>query len=57
MKRYNVPRIVFINKLDRLGANPWLAIDQIQSKLQLPCAAVQIPIGIEAHLEGLVDLV
>ena len=33
MKRYNVPRIVFINKLDRLGANPWLAIEQVQSKL------------------------
>ena len=57
MKRYNVPRIVFINKLDRLGANPWHAIDQIQAKLQLPSAAVQMPIGIEASLDGLIALV
>ncbi len=57
MSRYNVPRVVFINKLDRLGANPWAAIDQVQNKLQLVCAAVQIPIGLESALDGLVDLV
>lgn len=40
MKRYNVPRIIYINKLDRMGANPWTAIEQIRSRLDLNCAAV-----------------
>jgi elongation factor G len=39
MKRYNVPRIIFINKLDRMGSNPWHAIDAIRKKLNLNCAA------------------
>ena len=42
MGRYNVPRIVFINKLDRAGANPWAAIDQIRNRLDLNVAAVQV---------------
>ncbi len=45
MMRYDVPRIIFINKLDRMGANPFNAIDSIRTKLGLVCAAVQIPIG------------
>lgn len=40
MKRYNVPRLIFINKLDRMGANPWNAIESIRSRLSLTCAAV-----------------
>lgn len=43
--RYDVPRIIFINKLDRMGANPFQAIASIRTKLGLVCAAVQIPIG------------
>src|SRR5687767_9015471 len=45
MKRYKVPRLVFINKLDRMGANPWRGIADLQSMLKLNCAAVQAPIG------------
>lgn len=40
MKRYNVPRLIFINKLDRMGSNPWNAIKNIRSKLNLTVAAV-----------------
>jgi len=40
-----VPRIIFINKLDRMGANPWSAIKSIRKRLSLTVAAVQIPIG------------
>ncbi|KAG6549089.1 hypothetical protein Mapa_009315 [Marchantia paleacea] len=57
MRRYNVPRVAFINKLDRSGADPWKVIDQLKKKLKLNCAAVQYPIGLETELQGLVDLV
>lgn len=57
MKRYNVPRISFINKMDRMGANPFKAIDQINTKLKIPAAAVQVPIGAEDEFEGVVDLI
>lgn len=40
MKRYGVPRLVFINKLDRLGANPWPAIEGIRKRLNINCAAM-----------------
>ena len=56
MRRYNVPRISFINKMDRMGADPFKAIDQINTKLKLPAAAVQVPIGAEDEFEGVVDL-
>ena len=57
MKRYDVPRLIFINKLDRMGADPWNAIAQVRDRLGLTCAAVQVNIGIENGLEGCVDLV
>jgi elongation factor G len=57
MKRYNIPRLAFINKLDRMGANPWKAIDGLRNELKLPAAAVQIPIGLEGLHEGLVCLI
>jgi len=57
MKRYNVPRLVFINKLDRMGANPWSAIEGIRERLGVNAAAVQVNIGIENGLEGVVNLV
>ena len=50
MKRYNVPRVIFINKLDRMGADPWNCIDTIRDRLDLHCAAIQINIGIENGL-------
>lgn len=57
MKRYNVPRITFINKMDRMGANPWKAIEQINHKLRIAAAAVQIPIGQEDGFDGVIDLI
>lgn len=57
MKRYDVPRLVFINKLDRLGSNPWKIIDQARDKLKLNAAAVQVPLGLEEFHEGVVDII
>lgn len=57
MRRYNVPRVTFINKMDRMGADPFKAIEQLNSKLKLPAAAVQVPIGAESELKGVVDLI
>ncbi|KAG9238040.1 putative elongation factor G, mitochondrial [Amylocarpus encephaloides] len=57
MRRYNVPRISFINKMDRMGANPFKIVDQIYHKLKIPAAALQIPIGSEDTFNGVVDLI
>ncbi len=57
MTRYKVPRIVFINKCDRTGANPMRVTEQVRDKLRLNAVLMQIPIGLEAELEGVVDLV
>jgi len=57
MKRYNVPRLVFINKLDRMGADPWFCIEGLRERLGLNAAPVQVNIGIENGLQGVVDLV
>ena len=57
MKRYNIPRLSFINKMDRMGANPFKAIDQINHKLKIHAAAVQVPIGGEDTFGGVVDLI
>jgi len=57
MKRYNVPRLAFVNKLDRAGANPTRVIGAMREKLFLNAAAVQVPIGLEDQHKGVVDLV
>ncbi|WP_163338637.1 elongation factor G [Desulfopila sp. IMCC35008] len=57
MTRYNVPRIAFINKCDRTGANPMKVTEQLQEKLELNAHMLQMPIGLENDLEGVVDLV
>ncbi|MBT7085979.1 MAG: elongation factor G [Desulfobacterales bacterium] len=57
MKRYKVPCIAFINKCDRSGANPYRVIDQLREKLGHNAVSMQIPIGLEEKLEGIVDLV
>jgi elongation factor G len=57
MRRYNVPRISFINKMDRMGANPFKAVEQINTKLRMPAAAIQVPIGSEDSFQGVVDLI
>ena len=43
--------------MDRAGANPWRVVNQIRTKLRIPAAAVQVPIGVEDELRGVVDLV
>lgn len=57
MTRYKVPRIAFINKCDRTGANPSRVTNQLREKLELNAYMVQLPIGLESDLEGVVDLV
>ncbi|MFW8601245.1 elongation factor G [Desulfobacterota bacterium M19] len=57
MTRYKVPRIVFINKCDRTGANPARVTEQLRDKLKLNAIPMQIPIGLEGDLAGVVDLV
>ncbi len=57
MKRYRVPRIAFINKCDRSGADPGRVIAELEAKLGHVTVPLQIPIGLEATHEGVVDLV
>jgi elongation factor G len=57
MKRYKVPCIAFINKCDRSGANPFRVVDQLKKKLGHHVVPLQIPIGLEAAHQGVVDLV
>lgn len=57
MKRYHVPRLAFVNKCDRTGANPYRVKDQLIEKLGLNAVLMEIPIGLEDKLEGVVDLV
>jgi elongation factor G len=57
LKRYNVPRIAFVNKCDRTGANPFKVMMQLREKLGLNAVMIQIPIGLEDKLEGVVDLI
>ncbi|CAD0230116.1 protein chain elongation factor EF-G, GTP-binding [Planktothrix agardhii] len=55
--RYKVPRIVFVNKMDRTGANFFKVYEQIRDRLRANAVPIQIPIGSEDNLQGLVDLV
>ncbi|MFD1109378.1 elongation factor G [Pseudoroseomonas ludipueritiae] len=55
--RYNVPRIIYINKLDRTGADFYRAAETLTEKLGINWVALQLPIGIEDNLKGIVDLV
>jgi elongation factor G len=57
LRRYNVPRIAFINKCDRVGANPLKVRDQLEEKLKHNAVLMQIPIGLEDQHKGVVDLV
>ena len=57
LKRYNVPRIAFVNKCDRTGANPIKVKDQLCEKLGLNAVLFQLPIGLEDKFEGVIDLV
>jgi len=55
--RYKVPRIVFVNKMDRTGANFFKVYEQIKDRLRANAVPIQIPIGSESDLRGIVDLV
>jgi elongation factor G len=55
--RYNVPRICFVNKLDRVGADYWRTLETIRKRLGAKPVAVQMPIGRENDFCGLVDLI
>ncbi|UCD30774.1 MAG: elongation factor G [Planctomycetota bacterium] len=57
MRRYNVPRVAFINKCDRVGADPSRAIREMESKLGHVAVPLQIPMGLETHHEGVIDLI
>jgi len=57
MTRYNVPRIAFVNKCDRTGANPYKVTKQLREKLELNAHMLQMPIGLESELQGMVDLI
>lgn len=57
MRRYKVPRLAFLNKMDRLGANAYRATDSLRDKLGHNTVLMQIPIGAEDDFEGIVDLI
>lgn len=57
LKRYKVPNLAFINKCDRIGANPYKVKDQLVEELGRNAVLMQIPIGLEAKHEGVVDLI
>ncbi|KAL8283231.1 hypothetical protein RQP46_006009 [Phenoliferia psychrophenolica] len=57
MRRYNVPRLSFINKMDRAGANPERVLNQIRNKLRIKAAFVNIQMGEESNFNGVIDLV
>lgn len=57
MKRYNVPGVAFINKLDRMGANAYNVMKQLRTKLGHNAAFLNLPIGAEAKFSGVVDII
>ena len=57
MKRYDIPRVAFVNKLDRMGADPWKVIGMVRKQMHLNASAVQVPIGLEEAHHGVVDII
>jgi len=57
MNRYKVPRIAFVNKCDRAGADPYKVTEQLRTRLNHNAVMLQIPIGLESEFSGVVDLV
>ncbi|MBX6341909.1 MAG: GTP-binding protein, partial [Thermomicrobiaceae bacterium] len=55
--KYHVPRICFVNKMDRTGANFWRTVEMIVDRLRAKPAVVQLPIGLEANFRGIIDLI
>ncbi len=54
--RYGVPRLCFVNKMDRVGADYWACVDQIRTRLEGRPVPIQIPVGIEKDFRGVIDL-
>ncbi|XP_063993776.1 elongation factor G, mitochondrial [Diachasmimorpha longicaudata] len=57
MKRYNVPCLAFINKLDRMGSNPKKVLHQMRTKMGHNAAFIQLPIGLESETKGIIDVI
>src|SRR3989441_8942616 len=55
--KYGVPRICFVNKMDRIGADFLRSVDMIRDRLDATPAVVQLPIGVEANFKGVIDLI
>jgi len=55
--RYSVPRMIFVNKMDRVGADFFRVVDQVRTRLNARVVPVQLPIGAEDHFKGLIDLI
>ncbi len=55
--KYNVPRICFVNKMDRIGADFFRSVDMIRDRLAATTAVIQLPIGAEAEFKGVIDLI
>jgi elongation factor G len=55
--RYNVPRVAFVNKCDRVGADPWRCVRQLRERLTAHPFVVQLPMGLEEDFRGVIDLV
>lgn len=56
-ERYNVPRIIFVNKMDIIGANYYHVVDMVEDRLKVKPVPVQIPIGSENQFVGIIDLI
>ena len=54
--KYNVPRICFVNKMDRIGADFFRCVDMIEDRLNCVAAVIQLPVGSESNYQGIVDL-
>src|ERR687891_2257308 len=57
MKRYHIPRLAFINKMDRTGARPFAIVEDVKEKLGVDCCLMQLPMGSGEHFAGMIDLV
>jgi elongation factor G len=55
--KYNVPRMCFVNKMDRIGADFYRCVDMIEDRLDAVVAVIQLPIGSESNFSGLIDLI
>lgn len=57
MRRYNIPRLCFINKLDRQSSDAYRVVEDLRNKIHLNCALIMLPIGSESNFKGTVDII